>query len=207
MRFSCQMRAAALVVLLLLAAACSDDGDSTARPEPSSTTATTAAEELDRSAQGVQVEVLSSSVVGVRGNEPLPQKTTDDVLAIIEKYVERAMVTPMVEGTPAEQLDTLFSDASLQAVRGADRPLLVDEGLPRIQAGPEAKANVRLVGFRGPGGTVDIVGAKIRIRVTGETADGRKVQVVRAGDMSLVPQGHWRIESFALDVDRQVEAA
>ena len=211
LRSSFQMRVAfcgALAVLLVLGAACSGDDDQAApaRTTAASTT-TTDPEEVERGPEGVQVEVLSSGVVGVAGNEPLPKETTDDVLHIVELYVQRAMVDPMVQAKPAEQLDTLFSDASLQAVRGADRALLVDEGLPRIEAGPEARAKVRLLGFRGPGGTVDIVGAKVRIRVTGTTADGRKVQVVRAGDLSLVPQGHWRIESYELDVERQVEAA
>ncbi|MGH2684530.1 MAG: hypothetical protein ACRDJP_03580, partial [Actinomycetota bacterium] len=157
--------------------------------------------------EAVQVVLLSSGVVGVAGGKKLSVKATTDVLRIIELYVERAMVDPLVTSTKAKELETLFSDASLQAAIGADRLLLVDEGLPRVEDPPRARANVRLLAFRGPDGKVALVGAKVRLRVNGKTADGRTVNVVRAGDLSLVPQGHWRIESYDLKVDRQVVSA
>ena len=204
MQSSFQMRVVALFAVLLAAVGCSGDDAPEAAPERSTTTTVDEAPPVD---EGVQIELLSSAVVGVAGKKALPKKTTDDVLRIVELYVQRAMVDPMVGGAKAEQLDTLFSDASLQAALGKDRKLLVDEGLPRIEDPPSARANVRLLGFRGPGGPVDLVGAKVRLRVKGRTADGRTVDIVRAGDLSFVPQGHWRIESYDLDVSREVVGA
>jgi len=199
------MRAVALVVVLLAAVSCSGDDAPEAAPErPSATTTSTTTAPPP---QGVQVELLSSAVVGVAGNEALSEKTTDEVLRIIELYVKRAMVDPLVLSTEAKQLETLFSGTSIKTALGQDRPLLVDEGLPQIEDRPSARANVRLLGFRGPDGKVALVGAKVRLRVKGQTADGRTVDIVRAGELTVVPQGHWRIESYDLDVDRQVVAA
>jgi len=201
------MRAVALVVVLLAAVSCSGDDADEAASERSTSSSTTTSIIAAPVPEGVHVELLSSAVVGVADRKPLSEKMTEDVLRIVELYVQRAMVDPLVTSAKATQLDTLFSATSVKAALGPDRPLLVDEGLPRIMHPPSARANVRLLGFRGPDGKVALVGAKVRLRVKGQTADGRTVDVVRAGELSLVPEGHWRIESYDLDVDRQVVAA
>jgi hypothetical protein len=204
--------AASVVGLLGLVAGCSGGGDDDAGAPPRKTsTSTTATTEPAEPVEEVPFEVIGvDTVVATGGNREgvkLPKDTQSAIVGTIERYVQRATTDPLLRGGKAAALDDLFSDASRAAALGPDRAKLVDEGLPAVALRASSRGKLRLVALVAPDGSITLASARINLKVYGDTIDGRRVDVLRVGELALVDQGGaWRIESYAMNVDRRVHA-
>jgi hypothetical protein len=176
-------------------------GPSAAAVDPSPKTAERLAT-LDVHVSGVQL------VQSGAGPAELPGTVRDRVIGVVTSYVQRATVDPMTTGRPADGVRELFTGGAERQLLGDDRSTLVDEGLPTARPVGQPVADLRLTALAGPAGTVDLVTVALLVDVQGVTADGRAVKVNRFGELTLAPvDGRWRVESYALSVERQVEQA
>ncbi|HEX9991288.1 MAG TPA: hypothetical protein VGB14_00020 [Acidimicrobiales bacterium] len=161
-----------------------------------------AAPDLDVHVSGI--ELVESGA----GPAELPAAVEEAVVGVVASYVQRATIDPMSHGAAADGVRDLFTGAAEQRLLGDDRATLVDEGLPAARPVVRPVADLRLTALAGPSGSVELVTVGLLVDVQGETADGRTVKVNRLGELTLAPaDGGWRIESYAMSVQRQVEEA
>ena len=154
----------------------------------------------------VKVSAGDLTVYKVGDNQqPLPDAVRDQVMATLTGYLNAGTVKPLQTGTadPAA-LATALAPTVTARLTGADRGVLLDEGLPKsvsrivLNAAP-----VKLTGLADGDGKIVVVTANLDATTTTKTAKG-KVSIKRAGDLVLTPaaDGSWKISGYTLTVDR-----
>ncbi len=131
--------------------------------------------------------------------------------ALVTDYVRRAVAIPLATGQAAP-LDGLLTALAVPQLTPERRAVLTDEGMPRLVSLHADRFEVAVDGLAGPDGTIGIVSCHLDLVVSGTTADtGAPVSVARAGDLTFAWEpdndeggGAWRLDSFALDVERTV---
>lgn len=182
-------------------------------PGPAPTTTTTAAPLPPRPPKAAtRLATLDVRVSGVEllragaGPAELPATVRDKVVGVVTSYVQRATVAPLTSGRPADGVRELFTGGAEAQLLSGDRATLVDEGLPPARPVGRPAAELRLTALAGRAGAVELVTVGLLVEVRAVTVDGRAVQVNRLGELTLAPVGgRWRVESYALAVDRTVE--
>lgn len=183
-------------------------------PRDPPTTTTTTATTVPPPKEAARLATLDVTVSGVElvrvGALPaeLPRDVRDKVVGVVTTYVQRATVDTMSSGRPASGVGDLFTGGAERQMRSGDWATLVDEGLPAARPVGRPAADLRLTALAGASGAIELVTVGLLVDVQGVTADGRAVKVNRFGELTLAPvQGRWRVESYSLFVERQVEEA
>jgi hypothetical protein len=152
--------------------------------------------------------VLELTGVEANGTPPLGADVVAAVKTALDRYVADAIVAPLRSGGPAPDLTHVLTPAALARLGGPDRETLVQEGLPAASGGirPEA-ATVALSTLAGPDGGPVLVAARLDLRLHA-VGPGLDVDVVRQGDLVLVPEGdQWRIDGYQLRASRDSRGA
>jgi len=221
---------AALVTAVVLLAACGSGDDSA--PVPTTEAPSTTASDRPRSTTTLAATTTAAPVtvppvvvpdLGVPtftaarliGPDFVAPELDDAARAgigqLLGDYARRAMAIPLGTSAPAE-LDGLMSSVLAPRITPEQRAVLTDEGVPRLVNVHVDHFNVEADGLAGPDGLVALVNGRIEISVSGLTADGgQPVTIARRGDLTFVWEpdaagGGWRLDSFALDVDRALPA-
>ena len=128
------------------------------------------------------------------------------VLASIRASVEGAIVKPLRSGEPAGDLASVFDAGTLARVTGADRGVMLAEGLPKVTG--DLTVTAKPVGFVGLGdqsGTLVLVTASVQLTVDG-TITGTKtpLHIEQHGDLVFAPDasGAWKVTSYRMAVTR-----
>jgi hypothetical protein len=134
-----------------------------------------------------------------------PQQT-QAVMAVIRNYVETATVDPLRTGQPVGDLSGVFDAGTLARVDGVDRPVMTDEGLPKVTGNLVATAApVTLIGLGDQQGNLVLVSAHLQLTVDGQVTGSKTgVNVQRQGDLVLASNGFggWRVTSYSMTVNR-----
>lgn len=126
---------------------------------------------------------------------PFPDDVRARVVDLLDRYLDQAVVGPLRSGDPAGDLGGLFTAPALAAVGSADRPALVDEGLPGSSDLRTDAATARLGALLGPDNSVVVVVASLDLRL--RKGGGDPVTVARSGDLVLIPDGPgWKIDGY-----------
>jgi hypothetical protein len=199
-------RRAAAVVLVVLgvlgvlaAASCSGGDDS---PERTDRPAPKGALELDAG---------QTTVHGVAPDATLDARTTEAVVAAVNRYVDVAVVEPLLTGDPAERLDALFAPtvSARVATGGPDRAVLADDGLPRAVAARESSAPpITIDALTAVDGSPLLVAARFRVEVSTRTDAGPLV-VARRAELTFeaAPDGTWLVSAYRVVARRDVAGA
>jgi hypothetical protein len=125
------------------------------------------------------------------------------VVATFSRYVQAAVLTPVLSGGPAEDLVPLFTArAAEHLATTADRGAFVDEGLPPAPRIVPLVSGLHLAGLADQKGEVVLVFAHMDLKLAAEAA-GTTVVIDRGGDLLLVPDGDtWKIDSYRVRVTR-----
>ena len=128
------------------------------------------------------------------------------MVALVDGYVDTAVIDPLLAGKPAKNLEQFFGLRVVTRVMpdGDDRGALTDEGLPRVTADLKTKAKpVALDALAGPDGAIVMIGATLSFQVHTETADG-PLDIRRVGSLILEPspEGKWQITGYDIEVKR-----
>jgi hypothetical protein len=189
-------RAAAAVLLVCsVAASCSgDDGpdEPAARPTPRGE---------------VSLELGAATLHGVGPATELDPATLDAVRDAVDRYVEVAMVRPILTGKRARNLDDLFAPTVSEHVGrdGDDRVALADEGLPRATADLESSATpITIDALTAPDDAPILVAARFRVEVSARTDDG-SLTVARRAELTFeeAPDGSWLISAYRVTAKRE----
>lgn len=176
-----------LAAAVVLGAGCSSGSTGSAPDEPPASPSFTVS--------GVEVHSVAEPA------PPLPDDVRTEVLAVLDEYLDRAMVSPLRSGQPAGDLGSLFTGGAAPRVAGPDRAAMVDEGLPRASDVRGLASTARLGALAGADDDILVVTATIDLRLQATGDD--PLTIVRTGDLVLVPDGDgWKIDGYDLSTTR-----
>jgi hypothetical protein len=126
----------------------------------------------------------------------------DQMIDTVKRYVQAATVAPLRTGRAAD-LASLFTPAAAARADGADRAVLVDEGLPAATTAISAKAvPAPITVLVDQNGTLVLASVNLDLTAATKTADG-PVEIHRVGSLTLAPDaGVWKVAGFDLAVSR-----
>lgn len=134
-----------------------------------------------------------------------PTDVRDLVLSTLGAYVDHGIVNPLRTGAAVEtDLATVFDAAALTRLAGADRVLLLDEGLPKAVG--EVKITtppVSMTALADADGKIVLVSASVALSVDAQTKKGR-LEELRSGSLVFAPDeaGAWKITGWTLGTER-----
>jgi hypothetical protein len=152
---------------------------------------------------------LTLGDVAAESAGPPAQVTSDQsaaILEIVRAYVDEATVHPLRAGTRADDLSALFDPGALARVTGIDRPVMLDEGLPKVTGNLDVTGQpLKIVALADKNGAIVLATVTIDLDISGVTKASRApLHIVRRGDFVLVPDasGSWKITAFNIAVTR-----
>jgi hypothetical protein len=136
-----------------------------------------------------------------------PPAVKDAAVALLQRYLDDAILAPMRSGGSAPDLGPLFTAETAPRIGAGDRAAMVGEGMPRAGGGVEADAaNATITPFR-VGDDVPLVIAQIDLRLRARDVEGASVTVAHKGELVLVPEGSgWRIGGYDMLATRDTPA-
>jgi len=138
-----------------------------------------------------------------------PDGVADQVMAALTKYVDAGIVTALRKGKADDAALGTVVDAGVTAqLAGADRSVLLDEGLPRAVGRLTVTAPaIPITALVGADGRALVVIATVRLDETAKTGRGA-VHITRNGDLQFAPDaaGTWKLSGYDLTVNRDGRA-
>lgn len=187
---------AGAATLGLALAACGGGGDGESG-EPAPTTAVRADARL---APG---EV---AVHGAGAETRLDDATVAAAVNVAQRYVDTAVLGPVVEGEVADGFAALFEDALRERATTTDAAALTDAGVPRATERPDVDATpVRIDALADPAGSVVLLGTTFEVDVRVPAASGT-YGLHRSGELTLAPgpDGGWLVTGYRMVVTRDL---
>jgi hypothetical protein len=188
---------AAVVLVVVLVSGGSDNKSSTTKKASPTTTSR-------NDTITVPLGPVSSDSAGPPVNVSPVQ--AQQIVNTLQKYVKDATVQPLRNGALGADLPTLFDQGTLAQVSGADRRVVLDEGLPQVTGDLTATAQpVPIVGLGDQGGALVLVTATLDLNVSGTTTShGDPLRIGRKAEFVLAPgpYGSWQITSYRMVVVR-----
>jgi hypothetical protein len=157
-----------------------------------------------KSSDDVQLTVGPTTVQSPILYTTFPAGVSDPVMNALRSYVDDATVRPLRTGKADPGLANIVDAGVTAQLAGADRAVLVDEGLPaavgRLTVTSPA---VPLTALVGADGQPLIVVATVKLDVRATTKRG-PVHIARAGDLEFAPgaNGTWQLTGYDLTVNR-----
>ena len=161
-----------------------------------------------RSVANTNVSLEAGEVTADSAGPPVTvsPEITARVIDLIGDYLEIATVEPLRNQQPAGDLSGIFETAALARATGADRAVLVDEGLPAVTGDLDVVAKpVAITGLGDQSGNLVLVTATVDLDINGETKDENgQLHIKRFGSIVLTPDpaGAWKVSAYRLYVER-----
>ncbi len=128
------------------------------------------------------------------------------VMKVVTDYLAVATVFPLRTAKPVGELSGLFDGGALAAVTGVDRPVVLDEGLPKVTGDLNVVGQpVRIVALADQDGGIVLATATLDLDIQGATkVPGSPLRILRRGDLVLAPDagGAWKVTGYNLAVAR-----
>lgn len=132
-----------------------------------------------------------------------PPAVKDATVALLQRYLDDAILAPLRSGGPAPDLGPLFTAETAPRISGGDRAAMVGEGMPKAQGGIESDAANATITPLKVGDQVPLVVAEIDLHLRARDVEGSGVAVAQHGELLLVPEGStWRIGGYDMRVTR-----
>jgi hypothetical protein len=187
-----------IVAIIVVLAGCGGGGDDKGKAAPASTTV------VPNTNVSLQLGEVSAESAGPPAQ--LSPAQSQAILTVVGDYLTAATVDPLRSAKPAGDLSALFAAGALARVTGPDRPVMVDEGLPKVTGDLNVTAQpVKVVGLGDQSGTIVLATASIDLDIQGATAaKSAPLKILRKGDLVLSPDptGAWRVTAFNIAVAR-----
>jgi hypothetical protein len=190
-------RLAVALVCAAVIGACS--GSDSATPPKSKATTTTTTKAATVLLTGGEAVVASAG-----GDVPIDEATKQAVLDASQKYVDAAVLAPLVGGALGNDYAALFDAGVAAAATGVDRAALTDEGITPVTTSPTVTATpVRFDGLADGNGAVLLVATTFNLDVSGTTGTG-PLTLHRTNELTFAPgpTGGWLITAYRVSVAR-----
>jgi hypothetical protein len=190
----------ALAVIPLVVACSSSEPDAALVTIPPAPTTTAELPQL-----GVfRVEALDVQALGEPGN--LPDVVRSRAAAVLNQYLNNAVLLPLRTGEPAFGLPDLFAGPALERASGPDRAALVEEGLPAATEIRVEDASATLTTLSPADGQIALVVATIEMKLAA-LVGVTPVAIQRTGELILGPEGdRLKITGYHVRVTRDTPA-
>ena len=185
----------AVAVVVAVIALSGGDGDDGKASSPAAGPRTTV---------DLQVGDISSDSAGP--TVAFTPEQAQQVLTTIRTYLDDAALKPLRSGRPAGDLSAVFDPGTLERVVGIDRPIMLQEGLPKVTGDLTLAASpVSFVGLGDQDGKLVLVTAALQLTIDGKIA-GSKVplHIEQLGDLVFAPDatGAWKVTAYKMAVTR-----
>ena len=191
------------LVAVALLAACSDSPSTS--PPPASVPAaggTIAAPTTVEPPPAERFEIQTFDVAAAEGSSDSFARVRNEVTQALDRYLEKAVLTPLRSGRSAGNLSDVFAGAAAERMAGPDRPALVDEGLPPLSGVVLEKATAMVAVLVGRGRETGVATASISIVVRGMSGTA-PLRLERSGNLELGPDGDsWKIIGYEVRASR-----
>jgi hypothetical protein len=199
-------RAATFVTVTLLAIGSSGcSGGQKSDPPNNRVTSTAGQTTTTAAAIDVDVALGTTALRGPGANHadppPLTEDVATDVLTTVDRYVQRALVSPL-RGDEFDPSGLLALAAAARLVpRSHDRTVVTSEGLPEVETASIRLAPVDLVGLTEGFGSIPLVSARIDFEAKLETAEG-PLDIHHFGELVLAYTDGWHVVGYEMIVVR-----
>lgn len=162
----------------------------------------------DRRAPSARLDLRVGDVrvSGVDAESRLDPAVVPAVMGAVRRYLRRAVLEPLLTGTPAPRLELVFAPAVANRARidGLNRAVLSDDGVPVATGKVTTETSpVVLDALVGADGAPVLVAASFGLTVEAETADG-PLAIRRTNELTFEPgaDGDWLLGAFRIGVQR-----
>jgi hypothetical protein len=193
---------AAVLVLGALLAACSSGGSS--KTKPTTTTTTTSQHSVTGKATRVTHALTIGKVNIERAGDGggIKVATRKAVLAVAQRYVDTAILTPLETGKLGRGYAVLFAAGIRPAVTGPDQGILTDMSVGQTTSLKETSTPVELSGLLDAFGTPLYLAADFHLNVQATNSTGA-LTTSRTVELTFEPIGHgWLITAYRASVRR-----
>jgi hypothetical protein len=193
LRSTASIAAVALAVAGVLSACSGSDAKESDAPARTTTTTTKAATVLLTGGEAV--------VASAGPDVPIDEATKQAVLDLSQKYVDIAVLAPLVDGAVGAEYPTLFDAGVNPNATGVDKAALTEEGTAQVTTSPTVTATpVRFDGLADANGSLLLVATTFDLDITGETTNG-PLQIHRTNQLTFAPvNGAWIITAYRVGV-------
>jgi hypothetical protein len=195
-RFALPTVAAGLLCTLALGACSSSDASESDKPKATTTTTTKAATVLLTG---------GDAVVSTAGPDAaIDEATKQAVLDASQKYIDAAVLAPLIDGTVAAGYDALFDPGVAASATGVDRAALTEEGITPVTTSPTVTATpVHFDGLADANGAILLVATTFNVDIAGTTDTG-PLTIHRTNELTFAPgpNGAWTITAYRVAVAR-----
>lgn len=202
------VRRVGLPAVALLSAACS--GSPSTSPPPASAPSaqgTIAPPTTVLPTPADRFEIQGFEVAAADGAPESFQPVRTQVAEALDRYLDKAVLSPLRSGQPAGDLSALFAGTAVERVAGPDRAALVDEGLPPVIGVAVERATALVAVLAGPGAEAGFASARISMLVTG-IVGAAPLTVERTGELILGRDGDtWKITGYEIRVSTYTHEA
>jgi hypothetical protein len=158
-----------------------------------------------KASTAVDLQPGEATVAAVENPIEFPTDARDAALATLGNYVETGIVAPLRKGTVDDAaLATVFDEAAIARLVGAERAIVLDEGLPKaVGKVTVTTPPVPLTALADRDGKVVLVTVGVQFAVKARAENG-VIQINRTGSFVLAPDatGTWKITGWTLTTDR-----
>ncbi|MEX2099912.1 MAG: hypothetical protein WEB19_00715, partial [Acidimicrobiia bacterium] len=133
----------------------------------------------------VELQVGEVSTDSAGPTAAFSPEQAQQVLTTIRAYLDGAAVQPLRSGQPAGDLSAVFDPGTLARVTGVDRPIMLQEGLPKVTGDITVTARpVDFVGLGDQDGKLVLVTAAIQLTIDGKIAGSKALlHIEQQGDL------------------------
>ncbi len=199
--FFCRAVAAATVVVML--AACSGGDDDTAKADNTKASS----QKVDVPGADVTLRLASIDTQSAGPALVLDDKTKVSVMNQTRKYVEEAVVKPLLRGkTVSKAYTKLFGPTVSAAATHGDRAALTDEGVGKVSGDVTAPpTKVVMHALVGPDGTVQYIATDFTLKVKSKLGK-RSLGITRDTELTFekTPKGAWVVTAYRIKAVRKV---
>ncbi|MGH8979046.1 MAG: hypothetical protein ACRDV7_13290 [Acidimicrobiia bacterium] len=185
---------AALAIALFGSACSGSDASESDKPARTTTTTTKAATVLLTGGEAL--------VASAGPDVPIDEAAKQAVLGQSQRYVDTAVLAPLVDGAVGAEYAGLFDAAVNANATGADKAALTEEGTAPVTTSPNVTATpVRFDGLADRNGALLLVATTFDLDVAGDTEAG-PIQIHRTNQLTFAPQpnGTWAITAYRVGV-------
>jgi hypothetical protein len=193
-----------LAFLALVTVSCGGGGDDESEAKTETSTTVTTEPPLE-----FELERGEAVVASAGGDVALDDKVQQAVVDASQKYIELAVLGPIVNGKIGKGYGNLFDAAVKGAATGADRAALTDEDIPKATETPTVTAApVRVDAIADATGQVLLLATTFDVDVRAETKNG-EMSVIRNNELTFAPgpNGKWLITAYRVSAERDLPKA
>jgi len=186
----------AVVVLSASLGGCSGGGKHAHQPSPAGAGTPRAV----RRTQALRIGTADVQRVGTLGHVDRPTRRA--VLAVAQRYVNRAVLAPLETGRLGPGYPSLFARGIRRAATGPDLGALTDRGVGRVRSLTESVTRVALSALADVSGSLLYVATTFSVHVRAARAAGR-IAVNRRVELTLQHAGgRWLVVAYRVRVTR-----